>query len=118
MVISAGKKKPSKRSRTGLCTSLTAIKSNKICRSPFVQFKLKNAQLSRPDAARIGERRQKERSHRHRHAVRIRRATALRLECRLPVAHDEESTSQVDHPRAAVVLEGRHEYQVSEGQRS
>ena len=58
-----------------------------------------------------------ERPHRHRHAVGLRLADALRPRRPLPAAHDQEAAPQVDHPRAALVPARRHERALPAGAR-
>jgi thymidylate synthase len=74
-------------------------------------------QLSRPDAPRARARHQKRRPHRHRHALGVRLADALRPRRGLPAAHHQEAPPALHHPRAAVVPAGRHQHPLPEGKR-
>ncbi len=91
-------------------------------RAPVLQPQLPVAAGARheglpgPALACARARRREERSHRHRHPQRVWLADAFQPGRRLPAGHHQEAAPALDHPRAAVVPEGRHQHRLPEGQ--
>ena len=55
-----------------------------------------------------------DRPHRHRHAVGVRPSDALQPGRRLSAGDDQEAASEIDHLRAALVPQRRHQHQISQ----
>src|SRR5258707_1207845 len=99
--------------------SASRFPNGKLAASPTKDFAkiaraitFSRAAISRPSSTGARRRSTARRSHRHRHLVDLRRASALRSAAewsRISVADDKEAAHQIDHLRAALVFARRHE---------
>ena len=69
-----------------------------------------SAPVSRSPPARTRPRPASRGSHRHRHIVGLRRASAVRFARQFPVIDDEEAPHQIDYLRIALVSARRHQH--------